>query len=176
MEAEKRIEAEYKDGKVIIPIRKGVEAIREKGFGTWVKKVGLMLSPFEALYLTEKEIDVIDSSTKKKIEFSDLLEKYRAENPDFWILYLIYRDLRTKGYVVKDGECPGIDFKVFERGEYGKEGPKFAVVKVIEGELTSIKKLMKSVDAARREKLELILAVVDRRNEVVYYSCRETSF
>ena len=34
----------------------------------------------------------------------------------------LFRDLKTRGYVVKDGFGFGSDFRVYERGDYGEKG------------------------------------------------------
>ena len=42
--------------------------------------------------------------------------------------FLIYRDLRNRGYVVKDGFGFGSDFRVYERGHFGEKGAKFLIL------------------------------------------------
>ena len=46
---------------------------------------------------------------------------------------MIYRDLRSKGYVVKEGFGFGNDFRIYERGEYGKKPSKYVSVGINEG-------------------------------------------
>jgi len=48
--------------------------------------------------------------------------------------FLIYRDLRNRGYVVKDGFGFGSDFRVYERGHFGEKGAKFLIFGLNEGQ------------------------------------------
>jgi tRNA-intron endonuclease len=104
------------------------------------------------------------------INFPSLLVSFKASDPDIWSKYLIYRDLRSRGYVVREGFGFGLDFRVYERGEYGEDTSKFIVFGVIEGALVPVDKLNDLLRYVQSLKKDLILAVMDRRGEVVYYS------
>jgi tRNA-intron endonuclease len=164
------IDAELRAGKIIVP-QPDSELI-EKGYGS-MERAGLALLPHEALFLLEKK-RVRITSEGEELTFPEVLEILRERNPALLVCYLVYRDLRSRGYVVKDVKAANLDFQVYERGTYAKaKKPKYFVMKAIEGEEIMISKLMRSVETARKSGGELILAVVDRRNEVVYYTLSE---
>lgn len=169
------IETAYADGKVIVPSRENADALKQKGYGVpRKKKPGITLSLYEALYLIEQsKIRVVDKRTKIELAFSELLEKYRTIDPNVWVRYLIYRDLRDRGYVAKEGVDFGVTFQVHDRGEYGLRDAKYVVFGISEGVQAPIDTLRNVLRSAQELKKELILAVIDRRSEVIYYSLSE---
>lgn len=160
-----------------MPSREDADALQQKGYGVHRKsrrKRGITLLPYEALYLLEQgKIRIIDRRTKVELAFSKLLEKYRTIDPNVWVRYLIYRDLRDRGYVAKEGLNFGVNFQVHERGEYGLKDAKYVVFGISEGVQVSIDTLRNVLRSAQELKKELILAVIDRRSEIIYYSLSE---
>ena len=87
--------------------------------------------------------------------------------------FLVYRDLRGRGFVVRDGPHLGVDFLVYKRGSYGKIPPKYLVYTIWEGAPASIKELCEVLEATESTGQILRLAAVDRRGEIVYYTLSE---
>jgi len=90
--------------------------------------------------------------------------------------FLIYRDLRTRGYVVKDGFGFGSDFRVYERGHFGEKGAKFLIFGLNEGQQEKIGHLQKKIQEITQMGKEPIIAVIERRGEVIYYKINKTNF
>jgi tRNA-intron endonuclease len=88
---------------------------------------------------------------------------------------LVYRDLRGRGYVVREGFGSGVDFRVYERGDYRKDTARYLIVNVQEGKPISVSDLTNVMTQSLSLKKELILAVMNRRGEIVYYSVSELS-
>ena len=65
---------------------------------------------------------------KKQINFNDLMSICQKNDSETLTKFLIYRDLKTRGYVVKDGFGFGSDFRVYERGQFGEKGAKYVVI------------------------------------------------
>jgi tRNA-intron endonuclease len=164
--AEKPVEvfkALYKDEKVYIPLSRSLRELRERGFGE-LGKGKVLLSPFETFYLLEKgRIKVSDAKTSNTVELRDLVDTLSVGKAEIWIKYLIYRDLRDRGYIVR--EHREADFEI-----HGKGAMRRLISIIYEGREASLEKLGKYLRLARREKKELILAVIDRRTDIVYYS------
>ena len=169
-----RVKALFKEGRVLIPSREGANKVYGMGFGSMLESdEGLTLSLCDALYLVEKgKIDVVDASDGSKLSFNDLLSRFMEVDERVWTKYLIYRDLRSKGYVVRDGVGLGMDFQVYGKGEFGKSLPRYIVVGLCEGESRPISEIVRAVEEAETLGKELKLAVLDRRGEVVYYTVR----
>jgi len=178
MEGEEKIhiKAALKSEGVFVPSSEDAEAISARGYGTLNEK-GLILDFYEALYLLSKSvIEVEDDRTNENIAFEDLLKRYQELKEDAWVRYLIYRDLRSRGYVVREGFGLGIDFRVYERGQYGKDTADYLIFGIQEGQPVAVEDLARTLDYAQNLKKELILSVLNRRGEVVYYSLSRLTF
>ena len=52
---------------------------------------------------------------------------------DILTRFLIYRDLRSRGYVAREGFGFGVDFRVYERGEFEQKPAKYVIFGINEG-------------------------------------------
>ncbi len=168
--AELKIKASLSENNVIVSSPEGIEGLSSRGYG--VSENGkLTLSFYEALFLLGKEvIEVEDEKTGEEVSFQDLLKRFQLVDEDAWVRYLIYRDLRSRGYVAREGFGLGIDFRVYERGEYGKETAKYLIFGIQEGQPVSMGELARALRYVQSLKKKLVLAVINRRGEIVYYS------
>ncbi len=147
-----------------------IERLSSRGYGV-SENGNLTLSFYEALFLLSRGIvEIKDEKADKKIDFEALLQRYQAFEKNAWVKYLIYRDLRSRGYVAREGFGLGIDFRVYERGEYGKETATYLIFGIQEGQPVSVEELARALRYVQSLKKKLVLAVLNRRGEVVYYS------
>ncbi|MEM2994647.1 MAG: tRNA-intron lyase [Candidatus Bathyarchaeia archaeon] len=154
---------------VKISKNQNLDSITSKGYG--VKENGdLLLTFYESLYLMDKGLLEVEDEKGRKVGFQEILQRYESVSENAWVEYLTYRDLRSRGYVVREGFGLGVDFRVYERGEYGKDTAKYLVLSIQEGKPISLEDLTRTVLQCQSLKKELILAVVNRRGEIVYYS------
>jgi tRNA-intron endonuclease len=166
----KLMEASLKEKDVVVSPPENIEELTFRGYGT-SKNKKLILTFCEALFLVSKGIlTVKDKKTRKEIDFQQLLSYYQALDENAWAKYLIYRDLRSRGYVAREGFGLGIDFRVYERGEYGRATAKNLVLGIQEGQPVSMEDMIRALKYAHSLKKNLVLAVLNRRGEVVYYS------
>jgi len=70
----------------------------------------------------------------------------------------------------------GVDFRVYERGDYGEETAKHLILSVQEGKPIHLEGLTQVLRQSQSLKKQLILAVMNRRGEIVYYSVSQLSF
>ncbi|MGQ9530920.1 MAG: tRNA-intron lyase [Candidatus Bathycorpusculaceae bacterium] len=157
------------DKGVRIPKSQNVEGIFSRGYGT-IEDGELMLTFYEALYLLEKSMLEVEDEKGKRVDFQRILQCYESVDENAWAAYLTYRDLRSRGYVVREGFGLGVDFRVYERGEYGKDAAKYLVLNIQEGKPISLEDLTRAMMQCQSLKKELVLAVINRRGEIVYYS------
>jgi len=162
--------ARYLGGRVVIEDPDLALELERRGYGR--RDDGLLvLESYEALYLVEKgRIEVLDGSSGRGISFQELLKLLEERDEKLWTRYLIYRDLRERGYVVREGFGLGIDFRLYGRGEFRRKPARYLVYGLLEGVPVRVAELEEVLRKALSTKKELILAVVDRRGEVVYYS------
>ncbi len=169
-EVELKLKASLEEKKVLVSSPEDIEGLSLRGYGT-SENEKLALAFYEALFLQVKDIlRIKDEKTGKEVSFRDLLKRFQMSEEDAWVKYLIYRDLRSRGYVAREGFGLGIDFRVYERGEYGKETAKYLIFGIQEGQPVSVEELARALRYVQSLKKRLVLAVINRRGEVVYYS------
>jgi tRNA-intron endonuclease len=156
--------------------RSCIDALSQRGYGTAEGKDTLTLAFYESLYLFDKKMLTVKDKKGADATFQTLLQTYEAADPNAWMHYLVYRDLRSRGYVVREGFGAAIDFRVYERGTYGKDAASFLVLSTQEGQPLPMEELAGSLGQVQSLKKELILAVINRRGEIVYYSVSPLTF
>jgi len=164
-----KIKAVLTEEGAIVEVSEQVNSLKNSGYGT-DKNGKLILKPYETLFLVDRKVIEVFDKKDKELDFQDLLQLFKSFDENVWLRYLIYRDLRKRGYVVREGFGFGIDFRVYERGEYGKNPAKYVVFGIVEGRPVQIGKLASTLEKVQSLKKKLILAVVSRRGEIVYYS------
>ena len=86
-----------------------------------MEKNVLTLAFYEALYLADKQALSVKDKKGAQVDFQALLKAYEKADGNAWTHFLVYRDLRSRGYVVREGFGVAIDFRIYERGTYGKD-------------------------------------------------------
>jgi tRNA-intron endonuclease len=167
--SELRIKGLLSEKGVKIPKKQNMDELSTRGYGT-PEDDGLLLTFYEALYLLDKGILEVEEEKGRKADFQRLLQCFEDVDKSAWPMYLAYRDLRSRGYVVREGFGLGVDFRVYERGDYGKDTAKYLILSIQEGKPISLEDLAKALQQCQSLKKELVLAVMNRRGEVVYYS------
>ena len=150
------------------------QELEQKGYGDMVKDK-LFLKSFESLYLLYTGILVIFKG-KKNINFNSFLQICKKQDDTILTKFLVYRDLRTRGYTVKDGFGFGSDFRVYAKGDFGEKGAKFLVFGLNEGKQEKIGKLQKKVEEITKMGKEPIIAVIQRQGEIIYYKISRMNF
>ncbi len=127
----------------------------------------------EALYLLEKKkIDIFDGK-KKILTFDEFLRKARKIEPNFWIRYCVFRDLRSRGYIVKTALKFGADFRVYDRGiKPGEDHAKWIVYPTSEGEVLTWYDFSAKNRVAHSTRKRLLIGVVDAEGDVTFYEVR----
>ena len=151
-----------------------IHELELKGYGE-IEKEKLFLKQFETLYLlyTNK---LILKKGKKQIDFDFFMNTCQKIDSEILTKFLIYRDLRNRGYVVKDGFGFGSDFRVYERGHFGEKGAKFLIFGLNEGQQEKMGNLQKKIQEITQMGKEPIIAVIERRGEVIYYKINKMNF
>jgi len=150
------------------------QELEQKGYGDMVKDK-LFLKPFESLYLLYTGKLALFMG-KKNIGFDLFLQICKKQDESILTKFLVYRDLRTRGYTVKDGFGFGSDFRVYAKGDYGEKGAKFLVFGLNEGKQEKMGKLQKKVEEITKMGKEPIIAVIQRQGEVIYYKISRMNF
>jgi tRNA-intron endonuclease len=160
---------------VEIAEQSSIDSLSQRGYGTSENDV-FTLTFYEALYLLDKELLEVKDEEGGQVDFQAVLQTYEKTDPNAWVNYLVYRDLRSRGYVVREGFGAGTDFRIYDRGAYGKDTASYMVLGTQEGKPLPVDDLAKTLRHCQSQKKELILAVMNRRGETVYYSVSQLTF
>ena len=137
----------------------------------------LVLTPVEVLLLCErKRVLIWEDNDKNKtlFDFESLLTYFSQIDDRLWHKYIIYSDLRKRGYIVRTGYGEGIDFRVYKRGaDFKNDTAKFLIYPVFEGQPIELRDLDKMSRVALSSRKDLILATVDRLSKPIYYSVKK---
>jgi tRNA-intron endonuclease, archaea type len=168
-------EARLRRGRVVVEDASRFQELEQAGYGEREGKK-YALKDYEALYLLNAGKLSLSDEVGKEVSFNALAEMAQGEASEAWTRFLIYRDLRTRGYVVKEGFGFGTDLRVYERGEFPKKAAKYVVFALDEGIETDVEDLRISVKEITKMGKEAIIAVLERRGEVIYYKVSKAHF
>jgi tRNA-intron endonuclease, archaea type len=167
--------AVLEDGKARVADRERFGEIEESGYGTREGQ-NLILKDYEALYLVYCKKMRLEDEHGKEVGFEKMAELAQKKAEDSWTKFVIYRDLRSRGYIVREGFGFGTDLRVYERGDYPKKPAKYVVFALDEGIEKGMADLQKSVKEMAKMGKEAIIAVIERRGEVIYYKVSRARF
>ena len=140
-------------------------------FGEYVgKKIHYSLS--EALYLVDKKKMDIYKNTRK-MSFSEFMDKCKRLDKNIHVKFIVYKDLRSKGYLLKTALKFGADFRVYDRGvKPGEDHARWVVYPVYEGNTLTWYDFAAKNRVAHSTRKRLLIGVVDDENDVSYWECR----
>ena len=146
------------------------EFYNQSRFGTLTETGKVELSLLEAYYLMEKGKLDVKSEAGRKVSSETYLRKARKIEPNFWIRYCVFRDMRNRGYIIKTALKFGADFRVYDRGvKPGEDHAKWIVFPVNEASTLTWHEFSAKNRVAHSTKKRLLMAVVDAENDVTYY-------
>jgi tRNA-intron endonuclease len=126
----------------------------------------------EVLFLVEKEkMEVL--SNKKVVLFKDLLKKLQKIDKRIQIKYIVFKDLREKGYIIKTALKFGADFRVYEKGfRMDEKHSKWIVFVDHESRKLTWHEFSAKNRVAHSTKKNLLLSIVDDEGDVSYYEIK----
>ncbi len=120
----------------------------------------------EVLYLLEKGKAKL-MKNNKEVSFHELLKKHKSLST----IYEVFRDLRDKGNILKEGLKFGADFRVYSKGDKpGKAHAKYLLYVVSGSKKLSLKDFCAKARIAHSTNKILLMAVVDSENDISYYN------
>ncbi len=157
------------NGEIII---KDTEVAKDK------RPAYILLHPLEALYLIErKKLIVNDERNIISINFDGLLERVMEIDPEIWQKYIVYRDIRHRGYIIRIGYGGAAEFRVFQRGaKFAKDSAKFVFFIIRDGVPVVLGKLESLVNQVLGDRKRLILAIFDKLGDSTFYELEQIKF
>ncbi|MDF1539912.1 MAG: tRNA-intron lyase [Candidatus Thorarchaeota archaeon] len=170
-------EPEEEPSDAVFEQRKGYVAsessdrISQQGFyGTRLEDGRLEIEPVEVLHLLERKRIILAKSDGTIVDSAFVIKEMIEEAPDLWVRYLVFRDLRSRGYAVRQGFGGGIGFRVYSRGERPGSATANQLIYVLkEGVPISLHDLDTVTETASAARKTLLFALVDQNGEVNYY-------
>jgi len=162
--------AVYTNNEVIVPNQSEADSLYQDGYGYRKNQIHY-LRGVEVLYNIERgRIVVVDEDTNAKLSFQKILQFFSRDNPEIWINFIVYKDLRTRGFII---EIKEEKYWVYERGDYRKQPASYQLKIISEGKPETIQKILGELELIEENSLNMKVAVVDRRGEIVYYGVDE---
>ena len=166
------VEARISGSRILVDDVRTQDELRTRGYGE-KEDNEYVLKPYEALYLMQAKRLTLKG---KEMTFDSLFEFLLKHDKNIMTRFLVYRDLKSRGYVAKEGFGFGDDFRVYERGEYEKKPAKYVVFGVSEGTNIAAKSFAEAVEEIEKMGKDAVVAVIERRGEVIYYKASKMRF
>ena len=149
------------------------EFYNQSRFGSLAEDGKVELSLLEALYLMEKGRLLAKSQSGRTLTFESYLKLAQKVEPNFWIRYCVFKDMRNRGYIIKTALKFGADFRVYERGvKPGEDHAKWIVYPVHEGSTLTWHEFSAKNRVAHSTKKRLLMGIVDDEGDVTYYEVK----
>jgi len=149
------------------------ELYNQSRYGNLLDGGRVQLSLIEALYLVEKKKIKVYGSRDKEINYENLLKKSQKAEPNFWVRYCVYRDIRNRGYIIKTALKFGADFRIYDRGvKPGEDHARWVVFPVHEGSTLTWYEFAAKNRVAHSTKKRLLIGIIDAENDVTFYEIR----
>ncbi|MBS3793516.1 MAG: tRNA-intron lyase [Candidatus Thorarchaeota archaeon] len=160
----------FEDGKGYVGTE-DADRISQQGFyGVRLENGQLELRAVEILHLLERERIQVKSTDGRVMDSDDIVRNLIVEDPDLWVRYLVFRDLRSRGYAVRQGFGGGIGFRVYQRGDKpGQSAAKQLVYIMKEDEPITLNELEMVTRISAEARKKLTFALVDKNGEVNFY-------
>ena len=132
-------------------------------FGTKLSDGRIRLAAVEALYLAEKKRLLVVNGKNKQLSFDRLLLKLKYSK-ELWTAYVVFRDLRENGYIVKAGTKFGGEFRAYDKDSGMREHSKWIVFPVHARQKLLWQDFSAKVRVAHSTQKKLLVAVVDEED------------
>ncbi|HIH64035.1 MAG TPA: tRNA-intron lyase [Methanothermobacter thermautotrophicus] len=155
------------DEVVTVKLNSMARRLHEKSHYGKIYEERLQISLIEAAYLMEK------GKLKLKKDDDDVtLEEFISllAERGLYSKYLVYRDLRNRGYIVKTGFKYGAEFRLYERGGApGRTHSAYLVRVISENATIHALDFSSYVRVAHGVNKRLLLAFLDDEEDITYY-------
>ncbi|MCD4666904.1 tRNA-intron lyase [archaeon] len=170
----KKFKAKFLGNTIISEDKEAKNLYSKSRFGE-PKEGKIQYSLVEGLYLFEKKLVNVLDWRNKKITLNGYIRKAKKLDANFWIRYIVFRDMRNRGYIVKTALKFGADFRVYDRGIKPGDGhAKWIVYPVHENSTLTWYEFSAKNRVAHSTRKNLLLGIVDDENDVTYYTVEWT--
>ncbi|MGY5864939.1 MAG: tRNA-intron lyase [Candidatus Thorarchaeota archaeon] len=129
----------------------------------------LELSLVECAYLTQEKKLKVTNQTGDTMSVDKLIDLGSTLSDEFGDRFLVYSQLRERGYVVRPGLKFGTDFAVYEHGP-GKDHAPFLVHVIPQRKGVVPLDIVRAGRLATSVRKKFIIATVKENRDIAYYS------
>lgn len=142
-------------------------SLNQKSYFGKLNENNLELSLIEAFYLMENgRLNIYQNN--KKLEESYLLDLIKEK--ESYNKYLVFKDLKDRGYIIKTGFKYGSEFRLYERGKSPGNGHSDYLVKIIdENQEIPALNFSSYIRVSHGVNKSLLLAIIDEETDITYY-------
>ena len=147
-------------------------ALHEKSKFGKIEADSLNLSLIEACYLLEKgRLNIFEDDIECSVGYIiDLLKQQ-----DLYGKYIVFRDLKDRGYIIKTGFKYGSEFRLYDRGGGpGQEHSDYLVKIIHENYDINVLDFASYIRVSHGVNKKLLLAIVDEDFDITYYNVEWT--
>ncbi|USN45776.1 MAG: tRNA-intron lyase [Candidatus Woesearchaeota archaeon] len=142
-------------------------------FGYLAEDNSLHFSLNEALFLLEKGRATVLDGRRQVLDKQIFIKRAERIEPNFFVRYAVYRDMRGRGYIVKTALKFGGDFRVYDRGvKPGDDHARWILYPVSEGSVLTWHEFAAKNRVAHSTKKRLLIGVVDDEGDISYWEIR----
>jgi tRNA-intron endonuclease len=167
-----KISSELVDNRIIIKKPKDVGRLFNKSsFGKIISGNKLVIDLIEGVFLlAEEKIRLFRDG--KEIELQNLLKFSAKQIPHFEIKYLVFRDLKKKGYSVKiNKENKEYDFHIIKKENAFKKLRILCYISVFsERDIMDINIVKSMIKTTIKNNVDLWFTIVDEEGDITYYN------
>ncbi len=143
---------------------KNYEKLKRRGIGI-ERNNALLLNLYEILYAVENyRAKVLKGS--KEVLYEEIIKHAENSVKNFYIKYLVFKDLMNRGFLVKSGYKFGFDFRIYVRNE---EHSKYLVKVFYEESDMKLSEISSMIRLATFSRKIPIIAVVDKDFSINYF-------
>jgi tRNA-intron endonuclease len=162
------IQAHFSGDKISSNSAEAFSLYEKSRFGE--KKGGkIEYSGVEALFLlSEGRMKII--SGRNELSEEAVMKKLKRNDKKIETKFIVYTDMRKRGYILKTALKYGAEFRVYEKGvKPGEAHARWVLFAVKEHEPLSWHDFAAKNRVAHSTKKTLLIAIVDEENDVSYY-------
>lgn len=161
-----------RDATVLVADPSEAGTVYGRGYFGTVSSKGLTLDRYEAVYLAEMARLAVVDPGGRPVGWDELFRRATRAEAGFGIRYLVYRDLRQRGYVVRSSPPP-VAFSVLPRGGILHKTPaRYWVQAYSEREPFDLAELFDLLGQSQGARKTLLLALVDEESDLTFYRVR----
>jgi len=166
-----KIIGEFVNNNIIVKKPKDVGRLFNKSrFGKTDNNNYLLLNLIEGFFLFEEEkLKIFENNVE--LNFEKVLKKSLMKITNFEIKYMVFRDLRKRGYALRVPlNDKNFDFEILKnKNDLNYDKKKYFIMIFSEQDILDIKKLLFYIEQVNKKNGVLWISIVDEEGDITYY-------